>query len=410
MNNRTTGLKNLCFFLGFCLLVGCSKKKDEVSAPAATTVILRGTISTDRILVNGPASVDYFLEEIVNLEAKLTIEPGTIIVAKAGSGLSINTSKGVVVAVGKADNPITIRSESGSKGGWLGIKFNGSNNPLNELTYVTIKDGGSTSFDGDDSKKANIQFAGINQLKMTNCTISNSANWGIYETFSSDLTLNGFANNQFKSNTNFPLYLFDQTAIDIGNASLFTDNGRNFIGLRQKASDGLVGANIWQKQAVPYFWDDTDNLVVGYYKTNGNLTLEAGAQLVMGPGSGIVVGANANNTGFLKLMGNAIENVVIKGEMPTKGFWKGILIKTNSPNNDFQNASVSDAGSTNLSSTGSKANVVAESGATIKMTNVNLSNSAGCGYTVKSSGLTRGVVNTSAMTYTNNAGGNNCTF
>jgi len=407
---QITSLKAIFTIACSAVILSCSKKEADSTPTPSTSNILKGTISTDKVLVNGAATVDYYLEEIVEVEAKLTIEPGTVIVAKAGSGISFSTPKGVVIAAGTALKPIVFKSESGAKGGWLGVKFQGSNNPLNQLSYVTITDGGSTSFDGDESKKANIQFAGVNQMKMDHCIVANSANWGIYETYSSDLTLIDFDSNQFKSNTNYPLFLFDHTAKDLGSSSVFSDNTKNYIALRQKNFDGLPGAHTWKKQAVPYYWDGTDNLVIGYYNTNGNLTLEAGAQLVMGPGTGIVVGDNANSTGFLKLMGTSTSNVLIKGESAVKGFWKGIFIRTNSVGNDFLFAKISDAGSTNLSGTGSKANVVVDGDAMLKMTNVFLGNSAGCGYTKNTGATIPGAVTGINLTYATNTGGNVCTY
>lgn len=400
-------VKSLLLFSASGCLMSCVKDSADPNPAPTGSNILKGTISSDLTLVNGGAAVDYYLEEIVTVEARLTIEPGTVIVAKAGSGLEFSTAKGIIKAEGTAAKPIVIKSETGAKGGWLGIKFLDSNNPVNVMRFVTVSDGGSASFDGDDSKKATIQFAGTNQLKMKNCTVSNSANWGMYETFSSDLTLTDFDSNSFSNNANFPIYVFDATAKDLGFKTTFNANTKNYIGLMQKNFDGLKGAHLWKKQAVPYFWDDTDPLVIGYFNTNGSLTIEAGSQLVMGPGTGIVIGVNANETGYLKLQGTAANRVVIKGESATKGYWKGIYVRTSSVNNDFSYATVSDAGSANLGGAGTKANVVVDSESSLKMTNVTISNSLGCGVTVSTN---LGVVSSSAMTFTNNTGGNECTF
>lgn len=410
MTHMKTYLKSLMLLTATGCMMSCSKENSADPNPTPIpnlSNILKGTISSDRTLLNGGAAVDYYLEDIVKVEARLTIEPGTVIVAKAGAGLEFFTAKGTIKAEGTASKPIVFKSESGAKGGWLGVKFQDSNSPLNVMQYVTITDGGSASFDGDESKKATIQFAGTNQLKMKNCTVSNSANWGMYETFSSELTLLEFDSNTFSNHTNFPIYIYDATAKSLGSKTVFAGNTKSYIGLMQKSFDGLNGAHIWKKQALPYFWDDTDPLVIGYYSTHGSLTMEAGAQLIMGPGTGIVIGENANETGYLKLQGTAANRVVIKGESATKGYWKGIYVRTPSVNNDFAFATVSDAGSTNLGGTGTKANVVVDSESSLKITNVTLSNSQGCGVTVSTS---LGILNSSSLTFSNNTGGNECTF
>ncbi|HPI11355.1 MAG TPA: right-handed parallel beta-helix repeat-containing protein, partial [Catalimonadaceae bacterium] len=239
-----TYLKSLMLITATGCMISCSKETSTSPDPTPTpkvSNILKGTISSDLTLLNGGAAVDYYLEDIVKVEARLTIEPGTVIVAKAGAGLEFSTAKGTIKAEGTAAKPIVIKSESDTKGGWLGIKFQDSNSPLNVMRHVTVTDGGSASFDGDESKKATIQFAGINQLKMKNCTVSNSANWGLYETVTSNLTLIEFDSNTFSNHTGFPIYIFDATAKSLGSKSTFSGNAKSYIGLMQKSFDGLNG-------------------------------------------------------------------------------------------------------------------------------------------------------------------------
>ena len=403
--------KVFAFGILAALSQACSTSDSDSPSPTPSgSTTLKGTIKTDLTLTNGSGSVDYYIEEIVYVEAKITIEPGTVIVGKAGSGLYFDGSKGVLVANGTKASPIVFKSESGAKGGWLGMRFNDSNNPLNKLNYVTITDGGSASFDGAEDRKANIQFYGTCQIAMLGCSINNSANHGLYELSTSDLTLTQFDSNSFANNKEYPMYMFDQIAKDLGNTSTFTTNGKQFVGLYQKNFEGLPGAHTWKKQAVPYYWDDTQNLVIGYYTTNGNLTLEAGVELVMGPGSGIVVGDNSNDTGFLKMLGTATQKVTIRGSSSTKGDWKGIFVSTNSVSNNFTHASISDGGSANLSTGTSKANVVVDYESKLVMSNVSLSNSAGCGYTKKTSQDPQADVTATSMSYANNTGGNACTY
>lgn len=402
--------KVFTFVLLAALSQACSSDTDSPNPTPSGSNTLKGTINTDLTLTNGSGAVDYYIEEIVYVEAKITVEPGTVIVGKAGSGLYFDGAKGVLVANGTKASPIVFKSESGAKGGWLGMRFNDSNNPLNKLNYVTITDGGAASFDGAEDRKANIQFYGTCQLAMLGCSINNSANHGLFELSTSDLTLTQFDSNSFANNKEFPMYMFDQVAKDLGNTSTFTTNGKQFVGLYQKDFQGLPGAHTWKKQAVPYYWDDTDNLVVGYYTTNGSLTLEAGVDLVMGPASAIVVGDNSNDAGFLKMLGTASKKVTVRGSSSTKGDWKGIFVSTNSVNNIFTHSNISDGGSTNLSTGTSKANVVIDYESKLEMNNVLLSNSAGCGYTKKTSQDPQADVQVIGMTYQNNTGGNACTF
>lgn len=386
------------------ILTGCSDGESD-NNPGPASSILKGTISGDRILVNSSASVDYYIEDIVDVNARLTIEPGTVILAKAGSGLRFSGNAAALVAVGTSEKPISIRSESGQKGGWLGIILDNSNNPLNEMAHVEIADGGSGSFDGDGSRKGLVQVSGTTQLKMHHCTLSNSASAGFLENPSSSLTLNMFESNTFRNHTGYPVYVYGETARDLGTGHTFTGNTENYIALKERSY--LTGTHVWKKQPVPYLWTASDNLVAGYYSDNCFLTLEAGVQLLMAPGTALVVGDNANQNSTLKIQGTAADPVVVRGESPVRGAWKGLFIKTPQAGNQISFATIADGGS--AAQGGGRANVVLASDARVSFNQVILSNSAGCGYSYNSADPP-GNISATGMSYSNNALGNVCTY
>ncbi len=398
------------------LLNSCKKDNDPVKKDDTTKTgsnqlpqsVKSSTFTGDSTWRNGPGAVDYCLEGVVTITKTLTVDPGTVICAKAGAGIYFEGAQAALVAKGTAENRIFFKSEKDLKGGWLGLFFERSNNPLNEMTYVTVTDGGSASFTGNAEDKGNIQFSGTNQLKMSNCVISNGQSYGILETYSSQLTINQFENNAFKDNSDYPLYLFDRVVKNIGASSSFAGNTKNFIAIKQKSFEGLRDANVWKKQAVPYYWNDTDDLVIGYYNTNGSLTLEAGSTLIMGPGSGIIVGENTNTTGSLTLNGTATEKVRIIGSTDQPGAGKGIMISTTNIANSFTNAVIANGGAAGFER---NANILVGYSkydlSRLVLNNVEINKSAGCG-------ISRGngagnVLTTTNVTYTGNASGGACT-
>jgi hypothetical protein len=385
------------------LLVDCSKKKgctdrnatnydssaekDDGSCifPAAGDVLT--DITSDRVLVNGPNEVDYTLNTTIDVNAKLTIEPGVIIQCNAGSGIYVGSNAGAIKAIGTSASPIIFRSASGQKGAWKGIKLENSNNVENEFTYCVIKDGGSGSFNGNGNLKANLQMSGTTQVKIKNTKIDNSADVGLRVEKFTDVTITSFVANSFSDNAKAPIRMLDQMVPSLdGLATTFSNNGKNYIELIAKTFDGVEDNVIWKKQNIPYaFFNEGDNLTCGYYTNTGSITLEAGVTLLMGPGSRIIVGDNANTTGYLKCLGTVAEPVNIKGVQEQAGAWDGIIISTTSANNNWTYTNVQHGGGASLSNNVTKkTNILIGSSefdnASLTVSNSTTSNSFGCGY------------------------------
>ncbi|MEL6848551.1 MAG: hypothetical protein AAFP92_08535 [Bacteroidota bacterium] len=104
--------------------------------------------------------------------------------------------KGSFHAVGTAEEPIVIRGSQAIQGFWTGIYLEGTN-PLNELTYVTLEHGGRDKPFGAAAKAANLYLAnGVTGLSVSNCSINESGECGIYKG-SAIVSLN---NNSYSNN------------------------------------------------------------------------------------------------------------------------------------------------------------------------------------------------------------------
>jgi hypothetical protein len=379
-------------------------KKDDGSCILKTPGLPSGSVLSDinnpTTLVNTSADIDYYINSEVTVSAALTIEAGVKIICSNSGGLYINGNNASLKCNGTAASPVIFKSANGIAGSWKGIWFEGSNNVNNNLTYTHIFDGGSGSFNGNNTKLGNVQAYGSCQLRINHSLFSNSASAGFRTDRFADLNFAQFSTNSFTNNATSPMVILDNMVHQLdGVATTFSGNGNNYIEINAASFEGLGGDRVWKKQNIPYaFFNTGDDLICGYYTTNGSLTLEAGVDLRMGPGSRIVVGDNENITGFFKCLGTAAEPVNISGVSQIAGAWLGILISTTSNQNNWTYTNISHGGSDFLSgSATNRCNVLvgrsSSDNATLTISNCESSFSQYCGYSYDNSGAGTNTIN-----------------
>lgn len=161
-------------------------------------------------------------------------------------------SNGILVADGDNSKSNCDEGDVDVPGVWRGLYFQ-SNNVQNELTYCTVSNAGSASFDGNSTKLANIRVALNAKLKISNCTISKSAKDGLYADgldFDEQNPITSFSNNTFTDNQNYPLSVLGATANVLDAGSSFSGNTKNKVLLR---GGQLHGTHVWKKLAAPLF-------------------------------------------------------------------------------------------------------------------------------------------------------------
>jgi hypothetical protein len=159
------------------------------------------------VLVNGntvnaaqtwPAiDVPYLLRSDVTVGAALTIAAGATMVFKQDVYMNVN-SAGSLVAQGQAapGQQIVFTGEVVQAGSWGGLWFSSSKSLSNLLDYVTVSYGGGRGTGSSSRFPANVYAYG-SQLTVTNSTITNSANYGMFWDSGSTVTQTGntFAGN-----------------------------------------------------------------------------------------------------------------------------------------------------------------------------------------------------------------------
>ncbi len=357
-------------------------------------------INSDTVWENRNDGIDYVLNCVVKVNARLTIEPGVVIECKANSGIVIENG-GSIIAVGTNNEKIEFRGEADAQGIWKGI-FILSNNPLNELTHCLIMHGGSSSFDGITENKANIRLANNGKLTITNSLIAKSGKDGLLIDgldASENNPLVNCSNNTFSNNQNYPISMPSSCATSLdGVATVFQNNGNNKILLR---AGRMIGGHMWKKMNVPYLVDGI--AMVGYFSNSGNLTIEPGVRVEFTGDAGLTTGDYSTNS-WLKIVGNSSERVILTGETQLPGSWKGVAFQSTHPNNEIAYADISYGGSSSYTgATQKRANihVGAWSAGSLTISESSVSHSAAWGIWVSSNSASISVP--PSVIYSNNA-------
>lgn len=330
-------MKKLHFFIfSLFILVLISSCKEEISDnPAHLPEVLGcNAFNEDRILKNDPAKpIDYIVDCLISISnARISIEPGTVIVFNAGTGITVDGA-GHLNAVGTAANPIVFKGELPNKGTWRGLYIE-SSSPLNELTFVQIDGAGGDRFNSNGDLGAIVVWANA-RLKMHHSTITNSASNGINATYTgSNLD---FLNNTFENNNNYPL-LINKSYIDkLDKNSNHMGNGENFIGVL--CGGGEISSGItFKKLDVPYLIKSGS---FNDFSINSNAVIEPGTRLEFENQTYLRI----NRNGSLKAIGTPVEPIIFTGFDKIAGSWTGIEIHfTTSPLNEFNNVIIEYAG------------------------------------------------------------------
>ncbi|NOQ72139.1 MAG: hypothetical protein GQ574_09065 [Crocinitomix sp.] len=287
--------------------------------PGATLVVTED--------VDAPTTWNYERVEVcgnIQINAALTIPEGVTVVMCPNASIEIMES-GSMNATGSAANPIVFKGESVSPGYWRGIRFR-SNNPNNNLEYVTVSDAGSYwAWD-----YANVSMGDLAKLSVENSTFSNSEQYGLYA--NDNATFPSFLNNTFSNNSLAGLNIAAAHAGSIDGASNYNvSNGEDFINVRGME---LNSTATWPATTTPM-------LFVGDFTLSAGINISAGANILMESDAVIDV----METGYLKALGTADAPISIKGRFTSAGYWQGLNIRSNNPNNKFTYVNIADGGS-----------------------------------------------------------------
>ena len=367
-----------------------------------------------------PGVPDYLVTNLISVREHLTIQPGVTIAFAANAGMDITdvNADGSLSAEGTGPDQIYFTGLEKQAGFWRGLSFE-SNDVRNRLRWVTVEYAGSDpivtygtgiALHGAVAIESESGFNG--SLSIERSTIANTSGYGLI--VEEGTLLQKFAANAFINNTASALRI---DANNVGALGGFTDF---FGGSQGVGTNGFNGVEI-NASGSPVHDLTTDatwpSLPGGaVYKVVQSFDVQA--KLTIEPGVIIEFEANETmyfeqdfsgpNDGIIIAKGTAGEPITFTGVQKMAGYWKGLVIQSNSLLNEMENCIVEYGGSDVVVL--EAANIIVERDgayvpADLTIRNSIIRHSAGCGIVVESD-LSNFTANNN--TYTNNAGNNVC--
>ncbi len=361
----------------------------EAIDPAPDVVEISSDITEDRTL---NAETLYRVTSTIDVEAVLTIEPGTRIEFEEGTWFRFRDSA-VIIADGTEAEPITFTGTQESPGWWNGLWIRETDHPDNIINHAVIEYGGGSSF-SSSVEAANLAVGRLSDraaVTVTNTTIQHSGAWGLFSTRASNLP--GFEANTISQNQGMPVRSGANNAHFFDGASTFIGNDEDYVFLRSAEIDEEDVT--WQKLDVPYRMDGETRVEEVALTVNPGATIafEQGAELQFREGS------------IIQVEGTADDPILFTGTLEQPGWWSGIWVRdSDHPASVIDHAIIEYAGRSDFSSSVEAANLAVgrlSSAASVAITNTTIRHSDSYGlFSTEASSLT-GFANN---TLTQNAG------
>ncbi|MEM7106734.1 MAG: hypothetical protein AAF519_00815, partial [Bacteroidota bacterium] len=340
--------------------------------------VLPNVISANTTLVNriaNPSLPDYIATSNVRVDANLTVEPGVLIAFAEDVSLSISSGNTAIIANGTSSEPITFTSQGKANGLlWKGI-YVASGSALNSFDHVIVEFAGNSNFNftGADFS-ANIGVEAGAKVSVTNSTITNSGEYGLYIEESNG-QLDGFGSNVFNDNVvGVGLPADEVNEIDV--ATTFSGNAMaavEIFGSRLAANTSAT----WQALN-----NGNEYRVTGNVDIDGELTLSPGLNMVFDEDRAFSV------FGALIAAGTANDRISFTTSNMNGGLlWKGIYINSASSLNELDYVDVSFAGNSAWNFTGAdfSAAVGVEASAKLAVRNSTITDNADYGLYIEES-------------------------
>lgn len=360
------------------LAVSAGEETDESSDAVEALAIeeINSNITSDRTLTS---DITYIVKNYIDIEAKLTIEPGTTIEFENETGFEIQNS-GSIVADGEEDNEIVFTGTDSQPGWWSGIFIRESDNLDNLLDHVVVEYGGGEDFSRSGSGNVVIGrgLSDPSSITITNSTLQHSASYGLWVRSNGDIP--DSEDNTYTDNDDAPISIGSNRAHRLDAGSSYTGNENDYIYVR--ASHNIEDEDVtWNKLNADYQLSSSTMEISSVV-----LTIEEGTTLKTNQDTRIEV----TEEGALHAVGTSDNPITFTATDSQPGWWHGIYIRESSNlHNELDYVTVKYAGGENYSRSGS-GNVVVGRGLSddshITINNSTFQHSATYGIWVRSNG------------------------
>lgn len=320
----------------------------------------------DRVLVDNPeAPVDYIISCEINVDAKLTVEPGVVIAFESDASMKVNQDATLIME-GTANKPIVLTGVAEEKGLWRGMLIE-SNKASNTMKYVTIEYAGSSSASHSGGMvPAGLQVDKGGDVSIDHCTFRHCKDYGLF--WSSDKYIS-ITNSIFTKN-DVPIITEGWNQIKLyNNTNSYTGNVNDYVHLKHPGISNDNQEITMRKIDVPY-----------YITTGGYNRYDVDhAKLVIEPGVDIIVATSGTkmrirDDASIQATGTASDPITFRGVNGVKADWGYIIIQSGSALNEIEHTNIQNAGN---SMANIKAAVQVDYGSYLNIHDVNFTDNAG---------------------------------
>lgn len=370
-------------------------------------------------IICDPEVPDYLVTDLISVREHLTVQPGVTIAFEANAGMDITdvNADGSLSAEGTGSQQIKFTGLEKEAGFWRGLSFE-SNDVRNRLTWVTVEYAGSdpiVTYGTGIALHAAVAIeseSGFNgSLSIERSTISNTSGYGLI--VEEGTLLRKFEANAFINNSESALRI---DANNVGAIDAFSDfmggsggSGTNgFNGVEINASGSPIH-DITADATWPGLANEATFRVAQSFDVEAELTILEGAIIEFEANQTATFKQDLNTPlGALIAKGTVAEPITFTGVEKTVGYWRGLVIQSNSVLNEMDHCIVEYGGSDPIA--GELANIgVEKDGAyaspALKISNSTIRHSAGCGIVIEAGDTN---FTASDITYNDNAGSNLC--
>lgn len=316
----------------------------------------------------------YQVDRTISVNAKLTIEPGTVLRFANDTGLFV-TDTGSIVAKGTSSKKILFTSQTGTTNSWQGIAIL-SNSPDNAFDHVILEHTGRTDYLFNRDNPSGLILRERGEMHLTNSIFRDNAGPGI-RINSGDGKFATFENNSFTGNAGAPIELSAAHLGQLGEGNFYeTAEEKDFISVR---AGTISSSTTWSNQGIPYRFSGEPTI------SNGTVTIAPGTTLEFLSGHGLSV----VEEGTLRAIGEEGNEILFTSTIANSDSWRGIAFNTASQDNALENVVVENAGQKNyLFNRDTPGNLVLRGSSGVTVKNSTIRNAAGTGIHILNSNAT----------------------
>ena len=247
------------------------------------------------------ATVDYYINSTIDINAELVIEPGVIIEFGHSGELVLNS--GSLYLMGEENNRIILRNVAESD--WKGISISGQNYPNREFhfNYVDI-----IKASGNDYFEGSINLNDYCDIQLNNVSISGSSNSGLNIFSSDDFIGANFISNLTVSNCERPIVSRTEKILNYMDEIILQNNTNNWI---EFPSNNLNFDSTLFPESYPYYFSDSGTKYIS------KLTANPGAEF-------IISGGRLYVEGYVTCPGTSTKPIVFRNKTGTS--WYGLRV------------------------------------------------------------------------------------